>query len=179
MPFLLEIRYFHIGNSCSERILNVWILFAVFFFAAVLGDTANYWIGYHFGKKVFAKSKLFNEEYLQRTEKFYEKHGGKTIFLARFVPIIRTFAPFVAGIGKMKYSNFIKYNIIGAFCWVILFLAAGYFFGNIPIVKNNLVIVTFLIIIISFIPPVVEYIKHKRQKSKEKKKYDVKRIVNK
>jgi membrane-associated protein len=170
MPFLPgDSLIFISGTLAGAGILKFWVLFFVFFFAAVIGDTVNYWLGYYLGKKVFEKSRLFNEEYLHRTEVFYTKHGRKTIFFARFIPIIRTFAPFVAGIGKMEYKRFFLFNIIGALVWVPLFLVSGYYLGNVPLVRDNLVIVTLLIIIISFIPPIIEYIKHKRRKSKAKK----------
>lgn len=179
VPFLPgDSLMFIAGTIAGGGLLNYWILFPIFLAAAVLGDTLNYWIGHKFGEKVFEKSRLFKKEYLQRTEEFYAKHGGKTVFFARFIPIIRTFAPFVAGVGKMKYKKFLTYNIIGAFVWVTLFLTAGYFFGNLPIVKDNLVVVTLLIIIISFIPPIYEYLRYRKAK-RSKKKYDAKKIVNK
>lgn len=132
--------------------------------AAILGDTANYWIGHHIGPRVFAKenSRLFNKAYLEKTREFYEKHGGKTIVLVRFLPIIRTFAPFVAGIGKMHYNTFLLYNIAGAFLWVTSLSFAGYFFGGLPLVKANFEYVVFGIIALSLAPLFVEYIKHKR-----------------
>lgn len=139
--------------------LLLWFLLAV---AAVLGDTANYWIGHYVGPKVFKTgSRWFKQEYLDRTQAFYDKHGGKTIFLARFIPIIRTFAPFVAGIGRMRYGYFISYNVFGGIVWTGAFLWAGHFFGNLPIVKENFSLVIIAIIIISVIPAVVEYIKGK------------------
>jgi membrane-associated protein len=170
VPFLPgDSLIFISGTLAGSGIMNVWILWFIFFFAATLGDNLNYWIGYHFGKKVFEKSRFFNKDYLHKTEAFYAKHGKKTIFMARFVPIIRTFSPFVAGIGKMKYRQFVIFDLLGTFAWVTLFLTAGYFFGGLPFVKNNLVIVTFVIIFISFIPVIIELIKHKIAKSKEKK----------
>jgi membrane-associated protein len=160
------------GTLAASGMMNIFILFLICFVAAVLGDTLNYWIGFHFGKKVLEKSRFFNKEYLKMTNEFYEKHGGKTVILARFVPIIRTFAPFVAGIGKMNYKKFLSYNVIGAFLWVATFLAAGYFFGNIPFVKDNLTIVVYILIVVSFIPPVVEILKfrmkHKAMKKQQK-----------
>jgi membrane-associated protein len=140
--------------------LNIWILLILLAVAAVLGDTANYWIGHFLGPKVFSqKSRWFKREYLDRTHAFYEKHGGKTILLARFIPIIRTFAPFVAGIGNMSYGYFLSYNIFGGILWTSLFLGAGYFFGNLTFVKENFSLVIIAIILISLLPPVIEYFK--------------------
>jgi membrane-associated protein len=141
-----------------------WVFLALSM-AAVLGDTVNYWIGHAMGPKVFQKtdSRIFRKEYLDRTHAFYEKHGGATIIIARFVPIIRTFAPFVAGIGKMSYGRFIAYNVVGGVSWVALFVFGGYFFGNIPLVKKNFSLVIFMIIAISMVPGVVEYLRHRRK----------------
>jgi len=132
--------------------------------AAILGDTANYWIGYHVGPKVFKKDygRLLNKKHLERTHRFYEKHGGKTIIIARFMPFIRTFAPFVAGIGTMSYRRFIAYNIIGGVAWIHTFILGGYFFGNIPAVKRNFTFVIMAIIIISVMPAFIEYIRAKK-----------------
>lgn len=149
--------------------LNPVLLFALLATAAILGDTANYWIGHFMGPKVFTtNSRFLKREHLERTQAFYEKHGGKTIFLARFIPIIRTFAPFVAGIGKMRYGYFISYNIIGGIVWTGLFITVGYFFGNLPFVQDNFAIVIVAIIVISVIPAVVEVIKERRAKPKPK-----------
>ncbi len=135
----------------------VWILMAI---AAIGGDTVNYWIGHYIGPRAFSGNVRFlKKEYLDKTHEFYEKHGGKTIILARFIPIIRTFAPFVAGVGAMTYSHFIAYNVIGGLLWVTLFLFGGYFFGNIPFVKHNFEFVILAIIFISVLPPIVEYLK--------------------
>lgn len=143
--------------------LNPYLLYLILAIAAVLGDTANYWIGHFVGPKVFTgNSRLFKKEYLLRTQAFYEKHGGKTILLARFVPIIRTFAPFVAGIGKMRYGYFISYNVVGGVIWTGLFIFAGYFFGNIEFVKNNFSLVVIAIILISLIPVILEALKAKK-----------------
>jgi membrane-associated protein len=132
--------------------------------AAIAGDTANYWIGHAAGPKVFTRenSLLLNKKHLHRTHQFYERYGGKTIFLARFVPIIRTFAPFVAGIGAMNYSRFIAYNVFGGIAWVSLFLFGGYFFGNITLVRNNFSLVIFAIIFISVLPIGIEFIRARR-----------------
>jgi membrane-associated protein len=139
------------------RILPLYLLVMT---AAILGDTVNYWIGHALGPRVFTEKVPFlKKEYLDRTHKFYEKHGGITIFLARFIPIIRTFAPFVAGIGKMRYGYFISYNVFGGIVWTGLFLWAGHFFGGLPFVKRNFEVVIFAIIFISLIPAVVEFFK--------------------
>ncbi len=131
--------------------------------AAILGDTVNYWIGYTVGPKVFNRetSRFLNKKYLYRTHRFYEKYGGKTIILARFIPIIRTFAPFVAGIGTMAYRRFITYNVAGGVAWVILLVLVGYLFGNIPVVKHNFSFVIFAIIILSILPGIIEFLRHR------------------
>lgn len=149
--------------SAYEAIgLNPLFLFVLLAVAAILGDTANYWIGHYLGPKVFSSnSRWFKREYLERTHAFYEKHGGKTIVLARFIPIIRTFAPFVAGVGKMRYGYFIIYNVFGGLLWTGLFLGAGYFFGNLPFVKDNFSLVILGIVIVSVLPAVVEVIKER------------------
>ncbi|MCE7939391.1 DedA family protein [bacterium] len=139
-------------------------LFVLLAIAAILGDTANYWIGHHLGPRVFRENVRFlNRENLMRTEAFYEKHGGKTIIIARFVPIIRTFAPFVAGIGSMAYGRFLAFNVIGGLIWTGGFIFAGYYFGNLPVVKENFGLVIVAIIILSLLPPVWEYVQHRRQ----------------
>lgn len=141
---------------------NVFYLIGLLFIAAFLGDTLNYYIGDYFGPKVFRRNYRFlKKEHLLKTQNFYEKHGAKTIIFARFIPIIRTFAPFIAGVGTMKYSKFIAYNILGGFLWVALFIGAGYFFGNIPAVKKNFTLAIFAIIFISLLPPIIEVVKHK------------------
>ncbi len=143
--------------------LDPHLLFILFFFAAVLGDTVNYQIGHKIGPKVFnyEKSRLFNPEHLRKTNNFFHKYGGKTIIIARFIPIIRTFAPFVAGIGVMHYSRFLLFNIVGAGLWVGVFNYSGYFFGQLPFVQQNFKLLIFAIIVISFLPPVIEYLKHR------------------
>ena len=142
--------------------LDPHLLFVLFFSAAVLGDTVNYQIGHNLGPKVFSyeKSRLFNPEHLVTTNHFFHKYGGKTIIIARFIPIIRTFAPFVAGIGAMRYSRFILFNLAGAALWVGLFSYSGYFFGQLPFVQQNFKFLILAIIAISFMPPVIEYLKH-------------------
>jgi membrane-associated protein len=143
--------------------LNVIVLYLVVAAAAVLGDTVNYWIGHYIGPRAFSgKIRFLKKEYLDRTQAFYDKHGGKTIFLARFVPIIRTFAPFVAGIGQMRYGYFISYNIFGGILWTALFVFAGYFFGNLPFIQQNFSLVVVAIVIISVLPMVYEYVKSRR-----------------
>jgi len=153
------------GTLAGGGFLNIWIIYFSLLIAAILGDSVNYWIGHHFGAKVFTKtnSRLFNKTYLEKTNAFYAKHGGKTIILARFLPIMRTFAPFVAGIGKMHYRTFFFYNVVGGFIWVTLFTLAGYFFGGLAIIKNNFEYAVVLIVIISVAPVVVEVIKHKME----------------
>jgi membrane-associated protein len=148
------------GAFAAAGDLNPYLLFLLLSVAAILGDTINYWLGHHLGIKVFRK--FIKHEHLEKTKLFFHNHGKKTIVLARFVPIIRTFAPFVAGIGRMNYLAFLSYNIIGAVFWVALFVFSGFYFGNIPLVKDNLGIVTILIIIISLIPLIREYIKNKK-----------------
>jgi len=163
-PFLPgDSLLFIAGTLAATGALNVILLFLILAAAAVLGDTANYWLGRYFGEKVF--SRFIKHEHMERTKRFFDRYGKKTIVIARFVPIVRTFAPFVAGIGKMNYFTFISYNVIGGIAWVALFVFAGYFFGNIPFVKNNLKFIVVLIIIISMIPMLLEYIKHKREKA--------------
>ena len=163
-PFLPgDSLLFAAGTLAANQSLDVSFLFGSLAFAAVAGDTANYWIGHYIGPRVFQeKSRFFKKEHLERTHKFYEKHGGKAIILARFVPIIRTFAPFVAGIGRMTYKQFIAYNFIGGLIWVALFIFGGYLFGNLSLVKNNFHIVIFAIILISLLPAIIEYLKHKK-----------------
>ncbi|MDT8307014.1 MAG: DedA family protein [Anaerolineae bacterium] len=160
-PFLPgDSLLFAAGTFAALGSLNVGLLFLLLFGAAVLGDTVNYWIGHRLGVSIFEKNHRFlKKEYLERTEAFYAKHGGKTIVLARFVPIVRTFAPFVAGVGTMAYGRFIVYNVFGAFVWTGLFLSLGYFFGNIPFVRHNFELVIPAIILLSVLPMVVEYVR--------------------
>ena len=149
----------------SSGTLNPFLLFAVLACAAIIGDTVNYMIGAFVGPKVFERNLPFlKKEHLDRTYEFYEKYGGKTIILARFVPIVRTFAPFVAGIGKMNYGRFITFNIIGGVAWVAIFVFLGYTFGNFPIVKNNFELVTLGIVFISVLPMIFEYVRSRRPK---------------
>jgi membrane-associated protein len=164
-PFLPgDSLLFAAGTFAAAKALNVLWLFVVLSAAAVLGDTVNYWIGHFVGPRVFhqEKSRFFKKEHLDRTHRFYEKYGAETIIIARFVPIIRTFAPFVAGIGRMSYWKFISYNVIGGIGWVAFFVFGGYFFGNIPFIKRNFGLVIIAIIIVSTIPAVVEFCRHRR-----------------
>jgi membrane-associated protein len=135
--------------------------------AAILGDTVNYWIGHFFGEKLIAHPKVpINKEHIQKTHEFFNKHGGKTIVLARFVPIVRTFAPFVAGVGNMDYKAFLSYNIFGGLSWVLIATTAGYFFGNLPPVKENFSLIILMIIFISVLPMVIPPLKKKLKKIK-------------
>lgn len=165
-PFLPgDSLLFAAGTFAAIGAFKVGWLVVILSAAAIIGDTVNYWIGNYVGPKVFTKEKtrFFKKEYLDRTHEFYEKHGGKTIIIARFIPIIRTFAPFVAGIGKMSYGRFLSYNVIGGIVWVTLFVFGGYFFGNIPVVKKNFSLVIILIIIISILPGIGEFIRNRRK----------------
>jgi membrane-associated protein len=169
-PFLPgDSLLFAAGTFAAMGALNPIYLFLLLALAAVIGDTINYSIGAYIGPRAFSgEIKFLKQEHLDRTQEFYEKHGGKTIILARFIPIIRTFAPFVAGVGTMRYRRFITYNVVGGIVWVAIFISLGYFFGNIPFVKKNFELVIFAIIAISFIPPILEYFKARRE-SKEAK----------
>jgi membrane-associated protein len=147
--------------AAREGGLNLALLLLLLPIAAILGDTVNYWIGHYFGPKIFKKekSRWLNPKHLERTHAFYEKYGGKTIIIARFLPIIRTFAPFVAGIGSMSYSRFMMFNVVGGIGWILFFVLAGYFFGNIPAVKNNFTLVILVIIVVSTLPPIIEFLR--------------------
>ncbi|HSB31305.1 MAG TPA: DedA family protein [Candidatus Sulfobium mesophilum] len=155
---------FAAGALASTSSLDVGILFGLLSFAAIAGNTTNYWIGHAIGPKIFDKQNvpLLNREYLERTHRFYEKHGGKTIVIARFIPIIRTFAPFVAGIGAMTHWRFSLYNVAAGIAWVGIFIFAGYYFGNIAVVKRNFTIVIFAIIFISVLPGIIQFLRHRR-----------------
>ena len=169
MPFLPGDSLLFAAGALSAlpgSVLNIGWMIALLMTAAILGDTVNYWIGHSLGEKAY-DSKWVKKEYLDKTHEFFEKHGGKTIFLARFVPIIRTFAPFVAGVGQMSYKYFFSYNVFGGLIWVPLFSLAGYFFGGLEFVEHNFSLVIFAIIGISLIPVFIEAWKA-RQESKAK-----------
>ena len=150
----------------AQGVLDIKLLYILMVLAAVAGDTANYWIGHYIGPRVFhEKSRFLKKEYLDRTHAFYEKHGGKTIFFARFIPIIRTFAPFVAGVGRMTYGHFISYNVIGGILWPALFLFGGYYFGNITFIKEHFSLVVIAIVLISLLPAVIEVLRNRKNPS--------------
>lgn len=153
MPFLPgDSLIFAASALAASKSLNIFIIFIISFVAAVIGDTVNFHIGKYFSDKSLENSKLIKKKYLRKTEEFFDRHGGKSIILSRFVPIIRTFAPFVAGIGKMKYFRFLTFNVVGAFFWVLLFCIMGFLFGNIPFVSEHFSLVVLAIIFISAIP---------------------------
>ncbi|HQT93856.1 MAG: hypothetical protein B7Z68_06445 [Acidobacteria bacterium 21-70-11] len=163
-PFLPgDSLLFAVGAFAARGSLSLPVALAVLAAAAILGDTANYWIGAVVGPKVFHREnvRFLNRKHLERTHQFYERYGGKTIVIARFVPIVRTFAPFVAGIGKMKYGHFLSFNVIGGAAWVLGFVMAGFWFGNIPVVKRNFTLVIFAIIIVSVLPAVIEFFRQR------------------
>ena len=171
VPFLPgDSLLFIVGTYAAKGGFNIFVIYPLLLIAAVLGDSLNYYLGHKIGRKAFRNNSLplINHKQLAKTELFYEKHGGKTIILARFIPIVRTFAPFVAGIGKMNYREFISYNLIGGFLWVSLFVFGGFLFGNIPIVKNNFELVVIAIIALSVLPPVYEYIITRKKAGKNK-----------
>lgn len=168
-PFLPgDSLIFVTGALAARGIINIFLVFLIYLLAAILGDSLNYFIGNYFGENVFSKSRFFKKEHLEKTKRFYKKHGGKTIIIARFIPIIRTFAPFTAGIGKMEYKRFLSYNVIGGFLWVSMFLYAGYFFGRLSWVEKNLTLLIYIIIALSLIPIIIEFLKVKIDKNKEK-----------
>lgn len=163
-PFLPgDSLLFATGTFAALGMLNFKWLIVILIAGAVLGDTVNYWIGHKIGPRAFAndRSRYLNKKHLERTHKFYEKHGGKTIILARFIPIIRTFAPFVAGVGSMTYARFLAFNVIGGVAWVLILVLCGYFFGNIPVIRRNFTLVIFAIIVISVLPAVIELMRQR------------------
>jgi membrane-associated protein len=169
MPFLPgDSLIFAAGTFAALGSLNIWFLTGLLMVAAVLGDTVNYSIGHYLGDRAY-NIKWIKKEYLDKTHAFFEKHGGKAIFLARFVPIVRTFAPFVAGIGRMSYGYFATYNVVGGITWVATFSMLGFFFGNIPFVRKNFELVIVAIILISVLPMVYEWLKARREKKAEAK----------
>jgi membrane-associated protein len=166
LPFLPgDSLLFAIGAFAARGSFDFLTITLTLLVAAILGDSTNYAIGKFVGPKVFSKnnSKLFNKDHLLKAQAFYEKYGAKTIIIARFIPIVRTFAPFVAGIGNMTYKKFMTYNVVGGVMWIIAFISLGYFFGNLEFVKNNFKLVMIAIIVISVLPPVIEFIREKRQ----------------
>jgi membrane-associated protein len=164
-PFLPgDSLLFTAGTICALGALHLAPLMGLLMFAAIAGDNLNYWIGYNVGPHIFSKEKVrfLNKEYLNRTHRFYEKYGVKTIILARFMPIIRTFAPFVAGIGRMTYIRFFSFDVLGGVLWISLFILGGYYFGNIPVVKRNFSLVILAIIVVSLLPGIIEVIRNRR-----------------
>ncbi len=173
LPFLPgDSLIFAAGALAGAGLLNPWLLFIIMFIAAILGDTVNYEIGKHFGHIIIRRGWV-KQSHLDKTHAFFEKHGGKTIVYARFVPIVRTLAPFVAGISKMRYSYFIRYNFFGGFIWTALFTTLGYFFGGIDFVKKNFSMVILAIIFLSLLPPLISYFIEKFSKKENKLEADV------
>lgn len=167
-PFLPgDSLLFVIGALCGMGSLELQIAMPLLMLAAFMGDNTNYWIGRLLGLRLLerASPRLIKHEHLEKTHAFYEKHGGKTVILARFLPIIRTFAPFVAGVGTMNYRHYLMFSIIGGVSWIGSLTLAGYFFGNIPVIKNNLTLMIIVIVFVSFIPAILEYIKHRRRQA--------------
>lgn len=168
-PFLPgDSLLFAVGALAANDALNLPIVLVLMSVAAIIGDTVNYWIGHVVGPKVFERdSRFIKRKHLERTQEFYDKYGGKTIILARFVPIVRTFAPFVAGVGKMNYSRFILFNVAGGLLWIFSMTLAGYFFGNITFVKENFSLVVLGIIFVSILPMVFEFVRARRNRNSE------------
>lgn len=167
LPFLPgDSMLFAAGAIAAVGDMNIFMLIGLLIVAAVLGDFVNFEIGKHFGQKLFSNSdsKIFKQSYLQKTHDYYEKYGGRTIIIARFIPIVRTFAPFVGGMGKMNYAQFARYNIIGAILWVVSFTTLGYFFGQLPFVKQHFSWIMIAIIVLSVVPMVIEIIRHRNDK---------------
>lgn len=165
-PFLPgDSLLFAAGALAALGSFNILVLLGLLITAAILGDTVNYWIGHFFGERLVANPKVpIKKEHIDKTKAFFDKHGGKTIILARFVPIVRTFAPFVAGIGRMSYQKFISFNVIGGIVWVSLFLLSGFYFGNLPSVKHNFSLVIMGIILVSVLPMMVEVVRNKKNR---------------
>jgi membrane-associated protein len=163
-PFLPgDSLLFAVGAIAALGSIDIYLIIILLTIAAILGDTVNYWVGYFLKDRVLGgdKIKFINKKHIEKTHEFYEKYGGKTIIIGRFIPIVRTFAPFVAGIGSMDYKKFITYNVVGGILWIFLFTIAGYFFGNLPVIKRNFTFVIFGIIFISILPTVIEYFRSK------------------
>jgi len=170
VPFLPgDSLLFAAGAFAALGSFNIYVILGMLWLAAFLGDTANYWIGHFFGQKIIDNPHIpfINQKHINETQEFYKKHGGKTIFLARFVPIVRTFAPFVAGVGKMDYKKFLEYNMTGGLVWVFGFTLLGFFFGNISFVKENFSLVVIAIILLSVLPMVYEFVKAKLPKKQK------------
>ena len=155
---------FAIGMFSAMGAIDLSKAWPLLVFAAILGDNVNYAVGNFIGPKVFhyENSRIFKKEYLQKTHNFYEKYGGKTIILAKYVPIVRTFAPFVAGVGAMTYPKFLMFNVVGGFTWVTLMMLSGYYFGNVPVIKNNFTVVILTIVFISILPGLLGYLRHRK-----------------
>jgi membrane-associated protein len=171
-PFLPgDSLLFAIGALAGAGALDLWVILISLTIAAILGDTVNYWIGHFFGPKIFKSegSRWMNRKHLDKTHSFYERYGGKTIIIARFVPIVRTFAPFVAGIGRMTYTRFMSYNVFGGILWVFSMTLAGYFFGGLDFVKKNFSLVILFIIFISILPAIIEFFRERRRMAREPK----------
>lgn len=167
LPFLPgDSMLFAAGTIAAVGDMNIFVLIGSLIVAAVLGDFVNFEIGKHFGQKLFSNpnSKIFKQSYLQKTHDYYEKYGGRTIIIARFIPIVRTFAPFVGGMGNMNYAQFARYNIVGAVLWVVSFTTLGYFFGQLPFVKEHFSWIMIAIIVFSVVPMIVEIIRHRKDK---------------
>jgi len=158
---------FAVGMFAARGDMDISKIWPLLVLAAILGDNVNYAVGNYIGPKVFhyENSRIFKKEYLQKTHNFYEKYGGMTIILAKYVPIVRTFAPFVAGVGAMTYPKFLMFNVVGGFTWVTVIMLSGYYFGNIPVIKNNFTIVIFTIVFISILPGIIGYLKHRKDKA--------------
>ena len=167
LPFLPgDSMLFAAGTIAAVGDMNIFVLIGLLIVAAVLGDFVNFEIGKHFGQKLFSNpnSKIFKQSYLQKTHDYYERYGGRTIIIARFIPIVRTFAPFVGGMGNMNYAQFARYNIVGAVLWVVSFTMLGYFFGQLPFVKEHFSWIMIAIIVFSVVPMVIEIIRHRKDK---------------
>ena len=167
LPFLPgDSMLFAAGTIAAVGDMNIFVLIGLLIVAAILGDFVNFEIGKHFGQKLFSNpnSKIFKQSYLQKTHDYYERYGGRTIIIARFIPIVRTFAPFVGGMGNMNYAQFARYNIIGAVLWVVSFTTLGYFFGQLPFVKEHFSWIMIAIIVFSVVPMVIEIIRHRKDK---------------
>lgn len=167
LPFLPgDSMLFAAGTIAAVGDMNIFVLIGLLIVAAILGDFVNFEIGKHFGQKLFSNpnSKIFKQSYLQKTHDYYEKYGGRTIIIARFIPIVRTFAPFVGGMGNMNYAQFARYNIVGAVLWVVSFTTLGYFFGQLPFVKEHFSWIMIAIIVFSVVPMIVEIIRHRNDK---------------